>query len=75
MSDGRNLLDKFTLVWYYNYTRVFVFFWKEWGVMENKIIEDFVVFVEKLHKETNIHPARIEYIIKNFLEHCPTGSH
>ncbi len=43
--------------------------------MENKIIEDFVVFVEKLYKETNIHPARIEYIIKNFLEHCPTGSH
>ena len=35
--------------------------------MENKIIEDFVVFVEKLYKETNIHPARIEYIIKNFL--------
>lgn len=34
--------------------------------MENKIIEDFVVFVEKLYKETNIHPARIEYIIKNF---------
>lgn len=43
--------------------------------MENKIIEDFVVFVEKLHKETNIHPTRIEYIIKNFLEHCPTDSH
>lgn len=43
--------------------------------MENKIIEDFVEFVEKLHKETNIHPTRIEYIIKNFLEHCPTGSH
>lgn len=43
--------------------------------MENKIIEDFVEFVEKLYKETNIHPTRIEYIIKSFLEHCPTGSH
>ena len=57
-----------------NHARVFVFERSE-ILMENKIIEDFVVFVEKLYKETNIHPARIEYIIKNFLEHCPTGSH
>lgn len=41
----------------------------------NKIIEDFVVFVEEISKKHNMHPVKIEHIIQEFLQHCPTGSH
>ena len=40
-----------------------------------RTIEDFVHWVEEYSKEANIHPIRVENIIKDFLDHCPTGSH
>lgn len=42
---------------------------------KNQIIEDFVVFVEKISEKHKMHPIKVEFIIKEFLEHCPTGSH